>query len=129
MRFDLERIATVGNWKDRAYVASPIWLQQLGVKAFGWYWARRRLGPNFEAGWRAYVERETRPVERFREFIDQQLREQVQRAYREVPYYRRAFREHDVAEALLERFSVADLLQLPLLDKAKVHANPEMLLT
>jgi phenylacetate-CoA ligase len=119
----------MAGWKDHLYCISPVWVQQIGVNAFGWYWARRRLGPAFEAGWRDYVEREAWPTERLREFVDQRLREQVRRAYREVPYYREAFRRHGVLESLVDHFTVDDLPQLPLLEKAAVRADPALLLT
>jgi len=119
----------LGKWTDKLYAASPVWLQQLGINAYGWYWSRRRLGPVFEATWRAYVERESWPPERMQEFVEQQLRAQVQRAYREVPYYRDAFRRQGVTEEQLERFALSDLPKLPFLEKAGLRANPEMILT
>ncbi len=117
------------KWMDRIYAASPVWLQQLGINAYGWYWARRRLGEVFESTWRAYAERESWPPERMREFVEAQLRAQVQRAYREVPFYRQAFQRHGVSEATIEKFTLSDLPRLPLLEKSAVRANPEALLT
>lgn len=117
------------KWLDRIYASSPVWMQQLGINAYGWFWARRRLGEVFERTWREYVERESWSPERMQEFVEIQLRTQVQRAYREVPFYREAFRRHGVSEALLERFTVSDLARLPLLEKAEVRAHPEALLT
>lgn len=119
----------MNKWLDRIYAASPVWTQQLGIDVYGWYWSRRRLGPVFERTWRAYVERESWPPERMQDFIEKQLRAQVQRAYREVPYYRRAFRERGIPEDLLDQFTSADLPKLPFLEKQVVRANPAVLLT
>jgi len=117
------------KWLESLYAASPVWMQQLGINAYGWYWARRRLGDVFEKTWREYAERESWPAERMQEFVEAQLRAQVQRAYREVPFYRDAFRRHGVSEALIEKFTLSDLPQLPFLEKSAVRANPEALLT
>jgi len=72
---------------DRVYAASPVWVQQVGINVYGWYRRRRRLGPVFEKVWRDYVARETWPADRMRDYIESQLRAQVKRAYRDVPYY------------------------------------------
>jgi phenylacetate-CoA ligase len=119
----------MSKWLEKIYAASPVWLQQLGINAFGWYWAHRRLGLVFEQTWRAYAERESWSSNRMDDFVEAQLRAQVQRAYREVPFYREAFREHGVTEDCIERFTVADLPKLPLLEKSVVRANPMALLT
>jgi phenylacetate-CoA ligase len=104
-------------------------MQQLGINLYGWYWARRRLGRVFELTWRAYVERESWSPDRFQDFVEQQLRAQVQRAYREIPYYRHAFLEYGITEELLGRFRLEDLPKLPLLEKSTVRADPTVLLT
>lgn len=114
---------------DRIYALSPVWIQQLGVGAYGWYWARRRLGGVFDETWRAYVDREGWPPDRFHDFVEEQLRVQVLRAYREVAYYRAAFREHGISEELLNRFHLEDLPRLPLLEKSTVRSDPNVLLT
>lgn len=119
----------MSKFADRIYLGSPVWLQKLGIHGFGWYWARRRLGPMFRKLSAEYEERESWSVDRFRWFLNEQLRTQVQRAYQQVPYYRNAFREHCVSEDLLARITLEDLPQLPLLEKATVRANSRLLLT
>jgi len=119
----------MGKWTEKVYKASPLWLQTLGINTFGYFWARRRLGLVFEQAWREYVERETWAPERMREYVESKLQAQVQRAYREVPYYREAYRKHGVPESLIGHFTSADLSRLPLLDKSSVRRNPVCLLT
>jgi len=118
----------MGKWTDRVYKSSPLWLQTLGINAFGYFWARRRLGPVFESTWREYAAREAWSPEQMSEYVERQLREQVKRAYGEVPYYREAFRKHGVTESLIANFSACDLTKLPLLSKASVRQNPAALL-
>jgi phenylacetate-CoA ligase len=64
-----------------------------------------------------------------REHVEGQLRAQVQRAYREVPYYREAFRRAGIDEATLKNFTSGDLHKLPLLEKTFVRAHSDALLT
>jgi phenylacetate-CoA ligase len=119
----------MSKWMDRIYAVSPVWVQQLGINVYGWYRKRRRLGPVFERVWRDYVERERWPVERVREYVETQLRAQVQRAYRNVPYYRETFRRNGVTDELIDRLRLEDLPKLPPLDKGVVRANSAILLT
>jgi phenylacetate-CoA ligase len=119
----------MGKWLERIYGSSPAWAQQIGINAFGLYWARRRLGSVYERVWREYAERETWTEDRMRDFVERQFRAQVQRAYKEVPYYREAFRQHGISEEQIVHFTLADVPSLPRLEKAKLRANPEMLLT
>jgi len=117
------------KWGEKIYGMSPVWAQQLAINVYGWSRARRRLGPVFERTWRAYVDRESWVADRMNEFIESQLRQQVQLAYREVPYYRHAFRERGLTEEQLDRFSSEDLPKLPLLDRQILRTQAEALLT
>jgi phenylacetate-CoA ligase len=119
----------MSRFTDRVYLASPVWVQKLGIHAFGWYWANRRLGSAFTRISREYEERETWNADHFRSYLEEQLRTQVQRAYRQVPYYQSAFRQHGVSEELIERFRLEDLPRLPFLEKATIRKNSRVLLT
>lgn len=114
---------------DDLYRTSPVWLQKLGINAFGWYWARRRLGPDFERFSREYEERESYSPGRFFDYVEGQLRSQVQRAYLEVPYYRESFGRYGFTDQKIERFTFKDLALLPRVEKPVLRANPQMLLT
>lgn len=117
------------KFTDDLYRTSPVWLQKLGINAFGWYWARRRLGPDFDRFSREYQERESYSPGRFRDYVEGQLRSQVHRAYLEVPYYREAFSRYGFSEQGIERFTFNDLARLPRVEKSALRANPQMLLT
>lgn len=119
----------MSKWTERIYAASPVWLQQVGINVYGLFRKRRRLGPVFEQTWRAYAQRESWPADRMQEYVEAQLRAQVQRAYREVPLYRQAFRKYGVSDEVIDRFTLADLPKLPFLEKSVVRANPAALLT
>jgi phenylacetate-CoA ligase len=113
---------------DRIYANSPLWVQQLGINAFGWYWARRRLGGDFEKIAQGYREREKWTSERFRKYVTEQLRQQLLWAYRNVSHYRETFREHGITEQLFEQFEIEDLPRLPLMEKSVLRERPLSLL-
>jgi phenylacetate-CoA ligase len=113
---------------DRLYALSPVWLQQVGVSVYGWHRKNRRLGGSFPDRVREYRMRETWSVDRMREYVDEQLRSQVSRAYTEVPYYRERFRAAGIDESRIGRIGLADVRSLPFLEKAALRADPERIL-
>jgi len=114
---------------ERVYLSSPVWIQKLGVYAFGWYWCQRRLGPAFDEHLRKYVERESWSPDRFQSYVEDSLRDQLRRAFQNVAYYHDKFREYGISEQDIAKFRIADLPRFPLLDKSFVRANPQLLLT
>jgi phenylacetate-CoA ligase len=114
---------------ERVYLASPIWTQKLGVHAFGWYWRQRRLGPAFEKHQREYIERESWSSDRFQNYLEESLRNQLLHAYQNVAYYHHKFRECGISEQDIIEFRIDNLPRFPLLEKPFVRANPELLLT
>ncbi|MCL6481851.1 MAG: AMP-binding protein [Firmicutes bacterium] len=113
----------------KLYQVSPVWMQQLGINAYGWYWKKRRLGQEFETVWRAYAERESWSADRLREYVEAQLRQQLQRAFSQVPYYQRVFRQCGLDAASLRNFTLEDLARLPVLEKSELRETPTICLT
>jgi phenylacetate-CoA ligase len=114
---------------ERVYLASPVWTQKLGVHAFGWYWRHRRLGPAFEKYQREYIERESWSSDRFHNYMEDCLRNQLRHAFQNVAYYHHKFQEYGIAERDIVKFRIDDLPRFPLLEKPLLRTNPELLLT
>jgi phenylacetate-CoA ligase len=110
-------------------MASPTWVQKVGINAFGWYWARRRLGPAFEKHLRGYIDRETWSQDRFTAYLEECLRSQVQKAFAQVPYYREKFAEHGISEQDIAKLRIDELQRLPLVQKLSLRKAPERFLT
>src|SRR5690606_39023714 len=71
---------------DRVYAASPIWVQQAMVAAFGWAWYRRRFGGEFSTLVDEFKSRDRWTAEQFREYQEQRLREILSAAWRSSYY-------------------------------------------
>jgi phenylacetate-CoA ligase len=119
----------VSKLTDRVYMASPVWVQQVGINAFGWYWARRRLGPVFEEQLRGYIDRESWSQDRFTAFLQERLRSQVQTAFTQVPYYRQKFAVFGIGEKDVSNLRIDDLARLPLTQKTSLRKDPMSFLT
>lgn len=107
---------------ERSYYGSPVWLQNLAVTAFGYSLRRQRSGAEANACLRQLQESQWWPAATMQAYVDAQLRETLAHAFRHVPYYRRL-----AAHARLQPTdvrSVADLCQLPLLEKEQVRHAP-----
>lgn len=89
----------MANLIDHVYSHSPVWVQQLGVAAYGWWWYRRRFGPEFRQQVRELKAREFWSAEQFRDLQGRLLAELLAAA-EGSPYYRQVFREAGVAPGM-----------------------------
>jgi phenylacetate-CoA ligase len=110
---------------DRIYAASPLWLQHLGVSAFGFAWKRRRYGGRFREAVREFVLREKYSADEWRYYQTQQLQKLLVHAAKHVPYYSEVFKKAGLTVQDLEHFGPEDLSGLPLLEKEPIRQNPD----
>src|SRR5262249_11175909 len=75
---------------ESIYFASPIWMQQAIVAAYGWWWYRRRFGPTFHHLVADFKTRERWTAEQFQAYQEDQLSRVLARAWRSS-YYRQIF--------------------------------------
>lgn len=112
------------NLLDRIYTVSPLWLQHLGVSAFGIIWKHRRYGGRFQEGVQEFVLREKYSIDEWHYYQTQQLQKLLVHAAKHVPYYGEVFRKVGITVQDLERFSLVDLPRLPILEKEFIRQNP-----
>ncbi|MEW6114416.1 MAG: hypothetical protein AB1664_19940, partial [Thermodesulfobacteriota bacterium] len=89
------------------YARAPLWLQELGMSAYGAMWRWRRFGPGFEEALRAAKEREQFTAAQWQEYQTRQLREVLVAAIRYVPWYRERYTASGFTEKQLARFTLA----------------------
>jgi phenylacetate-CoA ligase len=110
---------------ERLYHGSPIWLQQMAVGAYGYWWYRRRFGWNFHAFVGELKTRERWTAEQFRNYQEYQLG-RLLAAARNSPYYCQIFSQAGVPPNG-HPFEV--LRSLPILSKDTVRRRARDLLT
>lgn len=106
------------RWTTSLYAISPLWLQNLGVSAYGYAWQRRRFGGIFEQALQGFKNRENFTTEQFNEYQILQLRRLLLHAFETVPYYQKMFKALGINGSILQRFGLQDLSKLPFLEKS-----------
>lgn len=110
---------------DRLYLRAPIWLQGLAVGAFGWWWFRRRYGPEFVRRCEELRTHDGWPEERMRAYQEERL-QAVLEAARGSRYYGGLLRRQTTGSPG-SPFEV--LARLPPLEKGVLRERPLDLLT
>lgn len=110
---------------DRIYARAPVFAQHAMVSAFGARWYLRRFGPGFERELAGFLARTNYSAEEWQRYQTQKLRELLALAWNRVPYYRRVWSELGLDATTLGRFELAQLAELPILEKDATRADPE----
>ncbi len=110
---------------DDFYQSSPVWLQQIMVGGYGWWWYRQRYNAFFHQLVDEYNSRERWNAAQFQTYQELQLRNLFTAASRS-PYYRQVLDESDVWRG--DDPFVA-LKRLPYLSKETLRTRPADLLT
>lgn len=114
---------------DRIYAKSPVWIQNIGISAYGLIWRHRRFGGNFSQHVSQFSKRESYRLEDWKHHQVEKLRHLLLYANENVPYYKNQFRHLGLKRQDLEHFSLSDLAGLPLLEKNTIRENPEQFLS
>lgn len=110
---------------DRVYAHSPVWLQNLGISAYGVVWKKRRYGGRFREFVSQFIFRETFFQEDWDRYQTERLRSLLVYAGKNVPYYQKLFQHMELSLQDLLNFKLADLSKLPLLEKEYIRSNPD----
>lgn len=107
---------------DRFYQASPIWVQQAMVAAYGVWWHRRRFNPTFHAIVRDFESRDRASADALHAYAARKLAVLLERAAAS-PYYRPLVAGADLRDPF------AALARLPFLTKETLRSSSRELLT
>lgn len=114
---------------DRIYSKSPVWIQNIGISAYGFLWRRRRYGGKFASYVNGFVEREYYSELDWNRYQTDKLRSLLVYVGQNVPYYQALFREQGLRLADLQNFDLKDLSKLPLLEKSTIRENHEQFIS
>jgi len=112
---------------ERLYQKSPIWLQELGLNAYGLLVGAHRYGGAVKRELQRIRGQEQWPRERMISHQDARVRDLVSFASQNSPYYRELFSELGLTPSDIRQAS--DLVNLPVLEKETVREEGERLLT
>lgn len=110
---------------QRAYTASPVWLQQVGVSAYGVIWKQRRFGGCFQREVEEFQLREQLSDGEWAAYQTHRLRQLLKQAAEFVPYYQKALLTAGVRKQDIDHLSIQDLCALPLLEKDAIRRQPD----
>jgi phenylacetate-CoA ligase len=110
---------------DAVYMSSPVWLQRALVAGYGWWWHRRRFGPQFRRAVGELRAHESWTHEQFQAYQDARLSE-ILRVASQSPHYAPLLLRAGGASSTSPRQVLA---RMPLLDKQQLRSRPRELLT
>ncbi|MBA3394634.1 MAG: phenylacetate--CoA ligase family protein [Deltaproteobacteria bacterium] len=111
------------GFADRLYPKLPTLAQHAAVSAFGLKWRWRRFGGNYQQECDAFIAREHYKLDAWHAYQTMALRETLRLA-RRAPHYRRL----GLDDRVIDRFELADLASLPILEKSETRADPHAFL-
>src|ERR1035437_233336 len=111
---------------ERIYRKLPVWAQNLAVSLYGVSYRRERLGGVFDRCTAEFRARDRWPVDRMKEFLQQELRTVLRRAFREVPYYNQKWKSAGLDSEDLERMTLSDLSKLRVTPKRDLVGNEHL---
>jgi phenylacetate-CoA ligase len=115
----------MGGFSDRVYKHAPVWMQNVGISAFGLMWNRRRFGGVFQSTREQFKSRESLSAEEWSNYQTKRLRVLLEHSHSTVPYYREKWKGLGIAPAEINHASLNDLSNLPTLPKSDIRDNPD----
>ncbi len=109
---------------DRIYAKSPVWIQNLGISAYGLIWQRRRFGPPFPQYVADFVTRENFTFTDWRQYQENQVRRLLKHASSHVPYYRQSYKNIFRDSKEIDTWNLDDLKNLPIVEKEVIRHAP-----
>jgi phenylacetate-CoA ligase len=118
----------MGSALESVYRFCPVWMQNIGVSAYGLMWKWRRQGGVFRTQVRAFASREEWTSSQWEAYQTEQLRALLAHCFTEVSHYRAVWEAQGLTEETLSRFTLADLPRLPFTEKDDIRRAPESFL-
>jgi len=112
----------MANPLESIYPHVPVWAQNFGISLFGLAYRRERLGGNFDRHVADFRERDRWSPAHMNDYVEQELRRVILRAFDHVPYYRKHWQ---VGRQDLAQMTIADLPSLPVTPKTNLRAAPD----
>jgi phenylacetate-CoA ligase len=106
---------------SKIYAYSPVFLQNIWVSAYGYYWKTRRYGGDFLEKVNEFKDREEWNAQQWDNYQLTQLRKLLTHAFVQVPLYRRKYEQAGFTKADFVHFERGWLQNLPVLEKEELR--------
>ena len=108
---------------QKLYQKLPVFIQNVMISAYGWYWKKRRFGGIYRVELEKFKAREFYTNDEFIHYQKNELRKLLLHAYQTVPYYTSLFDQIGLTQAKIENFELSDLKSIPYLSKNDLRLN------
>jgi len=109
------------NLTNLALKYAPVWLQNIGISAYGYKWNKRRFGGIFENELKLFRNRESFTVQNWNDYQNKKLTEILLHSFNNIEYYNNKFKSYGLNEDKLRKISINDLNKLPFLEKNELR--------
>lgn len=103
------------------YTKSPVFLQNIYISIYGYYWKRRRYGGCFNQKIKEFKQHENFSNEQWIAYQTFELRKLLIHSFTTVPFYKKKYTEHGFTIQDFEKFELKDLQKLPYLEKDELR--------
>jgi len=102
---------------NKIYSYSPVFIQNILVSIYGFYWKNRRLGGCFKEKLKSFKDRESYTKNQWVDYQTLELRKLLIHGFTTVPFYADLYSKHGFTLNDLKKFEMEDLAKLPFLEK------------
>ncbi len=101
----------------KIYAILPVFIQNILISIYGFYWKKQRLGKEFHISIPTYKQHEKFSKKQWNDYQTKELRKILIHAFTNVPYYKEKYRALGFTLKDFENFELNDLKRLPYLEK------------
>ena len=106
---------------EKIYNNSPIFLQNILISTYGYYWRNRRYGGAFTKEVQKFKNRESFSKAQWKVYQTSKLRELLIHAFSNVEFYREKYSSAGFTTSDFAKFELTDLKDLPFLEKEELR--------
>lgn len=103
--------------KEKIYHKLPVWMQNLAVSLFGYYWYIRRYGGKYKEELGLCKQRQYFSFEQWKYWQELELQKLLVHAFQTVPYYTHLFSKMGLDLDKLKKIKLEELPNIPILEK------------
>lgn len=106
---------------EKLYSFLPVWLQNIGISAYGYKWQKRRFGGVFEEELKGFKARDRYTEQQWNDYQTAELRKILVHAFETVPFYHEKYSKAGFTVEDFKKFELSDLSKLPYLEKDELR--------